>query len=104
MICPRLHKAETIDAIEVLSGGAFAQSREVAILTAHAHLSAARQLLESRPTPADPVWPCRMPWNTRVEASGPLELLWQIHRLFPPLTVTEGASGFRGLHRFIHLV
>jgi hypothetical protein len=42
-----LAQAETIDAIEVLSGGAFAQSREVAILTAHAHLSAARQLLES---------------------------------------------------------
>ena len=38
--------AETIDALEVLSGGALARSREAGILTSRAHLIAARLALE----------------------------------------------------------
>ena len=38
--------AETIDAIEVLSGGAFAETREAAILSARHDLTAARNFLE----------------------------------------------------------
>jgi cytochrome c peroxidase len=38
--------AETIDALEVLSSGAFAKSLEVAILSARAHLVAAKAVLE----------------------------------------------------------
>ena len=45
--------AETIDAIEVLGGGALAKSTEVGVLSARAHLLAARGLLAAVPGIAD---------------------------------------------------
>jgi cytochrome c peroxidase len=49
----RLARAEAVDAIEVLSGGALAKQRDAALLSARGHLLAAGVALESVQQPAD---------------------------------------------------